>query len=65
MTSLQGKLALVTGAAGVLGFATAKRLSEEGMRVVLVDIAGERLEECSYGAFTRSTCLIRPADNNN
>ena len=45
MTSLQGKLALVTGGAGVLGFATAKRLSEEGMRVVLVDIDGERLEE--------------------
>ncbi len=45
MTSLQGKLALVTGAAGVLGFATAKRLSEEGMRVVLVDIDSERLEE--------------------
>ncbi len=55
----------MTGAAGVLGFATAKRLSEEGMRVVLVDIDSERLEECSYGAFTRSTFLIRPADNNN
>ncbi len=65
MTSLQGKLALVTRAAGVLGFATAKRLSEEGMRVVLVDIDSERLEECSYGAFTRSTFLIWPADNYN
>lgn len=35
---LEGKTAIVTGAAGVIGFATAKRLAEEGANVVLSDI---------------------------
>lgn len=46
MRTLAGKLALVTGGAGVLGFATARTLCDEGMRVILVDVAGERLAEC-------------------
>jgi len=38
MTQLRGRTALVTGAAGVLGTATAQRLAAQGLRVVLVDI---------------------------
>jgi 3-oxoacyl-[acyl-carrier protein] reductase len=41
------KIALVTGAAGVLGKAIAKGLVEEGMKVVLADIAQKPLEAVS------------------
>ena len=42
MRGLEGKVALVTGAGSGLGEATAHRLSEEGARVVVVDVVGER-----------------------
>ena len=38
MTERRGRTALVTGAAGVLGAATARTLAARGLRVVLVDI---------------------------
>jgi NAD(P)-dependent dehydrogenase (short-subunit alcohol dehydrogenase family) len=38
---LAGKVAIVTGGAGGLGSAAARRLSEEGCRVVVVDIDGD------------------------
>ncbi|PIE36552.1 3-oxoacyl-ACP reductase [candidate division KSB3 bacterium] len=41
------KIALVTGAAGVLGKAIAKSLAEEGMRIVVADIAQEPLNAVS------------------
>ena len=40
----QGKTMLVTGAAGAIGFATCRILAEEGARVMLVDIAADRLQ---------------------
>ena len=43
MTTLEGKRALVTGAAGVLGRATALALAEKGMRVILADLNEEAL----------------------
>ncbi len=36
---------IVTGGAGAIGFATAKLLAGDGARVMLVDIAGDRLEQ--------------------
>ncbi|MBC7739086.1 MAG: SDR family NAD(P)-dependent oxidoreductase, partial [Candidatus Saccharibacteria bacterium] len=39
MTTLQGKTAVITGAAGAIGAAVAKALAAEGARVVLVDRA--------------------------
>jgi NAD(P)-dependent dehydrogenase (short-subunit alcohol dehydrogenase family) len=44
---LQGKLALITGGAGVIGRATARRLKDEGARVVLVDRDAKRLEDAA------------------
>jgi NAD(P)-dependent dehydrogenase (short-subunit alcohol dehydrogenase family) len=41
----EGKTMLVTGAAGAIGFATCKILAEEGARVMLVDIAEDRLRQ--------------------
>jgi NAD(P)-dependent dehydrogenase (short-subunit alcohol dehydrogenase family) len=40
MRRLEGKVAVVTGAAGGLGSAAALRLAQEGARVVAVDLAG-------------------------
>jgi NAD(P)-dependent dehydrogenase (short-subunit alcohol dehydrogenase family) len=42
---LKDKTALVTGAAGCIGFATAKRFAEEGATVILADINGQACEE--------------------
>lgn len=41
--SLDGKVCLVTGAAGGLGSATARRLSADGVRLVLTDVDGDGL----------------------
>jgi len=38
MTTLDGKLALVTGAAGVLGLAVSKSLVAQGLKVVMADV---------------------------
>lgn len=44
MKTDQEKLALVTGAAGVLGLAVAKAMVEDGYRVIMVDLDQKRLE---------------------
>lgn len=38
MRGLSGKIALITGGLGDLGYATAQRLSEEGCKVILADL---------------------------
>lgn len=43
----QGKTMIVTGAAGSIGLATCEILCREGARVMLVDIAADRLENCT------------------
>ena len=49
MDSLIGKLALVTGAAGVVGLAVSEALIEDGLRVVMVDLDAERLAVLAGG----------------
>ena len=47
LSGLDGKVAVVTGAAGGLGAAAALRLSREGCRVVVVDIDGDGAQRVS------------------
>ena len=44
MTPLNGKLALVTGAAGTMGLAATKFLLEDGCSVAMVDVSAQRNE---------------------
>ena len=44
MKGNEGKTAIVTGAAGGIGLATARRLAEDGFRVVMTDVAKDRLD---------------------
>lgn len=44
---LEGKIALVTGAAGTLGVAITKALLEDGLRVIIADVNEARLAELS------------------
>lgn len=48
MRGLQGKRVLVAGAATGIGAATARRLAEEGARVVLGDIEAELVEQVAH-----------------
>jgi 3-oxoacyl-[acyl-carrier protein] reductase len=43
--SLEGKVALVTGAAGVLGLATTQVLLKDGLKVAMVDLHEEKLKK--------------------
>lgn len=46
---LEGKVALVTGAAGGIGAATCERLAGEGARVVVADLDGAKAREVAAG----------------
>jgi 3-oxoacyl-[acyl-carrier protein] reductase len=51
------KLALVTGAAGVLGSATARLLTADGYRVILVDLDDKPLHELAAGIGNTAVAL--------
>ena len=56
--SIEGKTALVTGAAGTMGAAAARALLAEGANVVLVDVDGDRLAELSENLGEKSIPLV-------
>lgn len=49
MNRFNDKTVLVTGAASGIGLAAARRFLDEGARVVMLDIDGEKLEEAASG----------------
>jgi 3-oxoacyl-[acyl-carrier protein] reductase len=63
--SIEGRTALVTGAAGVMGLAVVKALLAEGARVAMADLAEERLRELSRplgaGAFPIAMDVTDPS----
>ena len=67
MGRLDGKVAVITGGAGEVGVATARRFVAEGARVVLSDLGTEALEraaaEFGDAAATCVADVTRPEDN--
>jgi 3-oxoacyl-[acyl-carrier protein] reductase len=57
---LQGKTAVVTGAAGTMGLAAARMLLEDGAKVALVDLDAMRLD--TVVRFVRGATLAVPCD---
>ncbi len=58
LAGLQGKVAVVTGAAGGIGAASARRLSREGARVVCVDIDGDAAERVAAGLESPAVAVV-------
>jgi NAD(P)-dependent dehydrogenase (short-subunit alcohol dehydrogenase family) len=59
---LQGKAAIVTGAARGIGLATAKRLLEEGAKVMMADVDLARLEQSAAELATPERVRTRRVD---
>jgi NAD(P)-dependent dehydrogenase (short-subunit alcohol dehydrogenase family) len=61
MKDLEGKVAVITGAASGIGFALAERCVREGMKAVLADVEGEALAwaEASLKAAGASVLAVR------
>jgi NAD(P)-dependent dehydrogenase (short-subunit alcohol dehydrogenase family) len=66
MTSLAGKVAVVTGGASGIGLATVRRFAAAGARVVIGDIDGDRLRAAESelaGAVLGQRCDVRAEDD--
>ena len=57
-SSIEGKLALVTGAAGPMGSAVVRALLEEGAAVIMADLAEDRLRELASALGRRAVPAV-------
>jgi 2-hydroxycyclohexanecarboxyl-CoA dehydrogenase len=63
MRGLKDKTAIVTGGAAGIGAAVVRRFREEGTRVVIFDLKGERpVDITDYGAVTKAVQAAGPVD---
>lgn len=58
MRGLEGRVALVTGAAGGIGREICKRIAEEGVRVVATDLNGEALDQLAEDLSGRTGDIV-------
>ena len=68
MNRLEGKVAVVTGGAGGIGVATARKLVSEGARVLMVDLAEGALREAARAIGSEAATIVtgdvtKPEDN--
>src|SRR5689334_21238118 len=58
MSDLQGKVAIITGAGQGLGEALARRLADEGCKVVVADLVGENAEKVAASLPDAIGCAV-------
>lgn len=63
MSERANKTALVTGAAGSLGFAVSKALIERGMNVIMLDVDQARMEKLAMSLGERATAISADLGN--
>lgn len=58
MRSFNGQVAIITGAASGLGFAIASKLSQEGVKLALLDFNGDKLHQIESQMMTETKSFI-------
>jgi len=58
MRSYKDQVAIITGAASGLGFAIASKLSQEGVKLALLDFNGDKLHQIEGQMMTETKCFI-------
>lgn len=58
MRSYKDQVAIITGAASGLGFAIASKLSQEGVKLALLDFNGDKLHQIESQMMTETKCFI-------
>lgn len=62
MKRLENKVAIISGAAGGIGYATAEKFLEEGAKVMICDMAADRLQEAAERLSQKGEVLCSATD---